>query len=68
MSFALIVLYDWITDAPPLPTGAPHNFPKNPFFFLAVLVIYSAPVTYSIIAALLYMHFKRREAAGQNKA
>lgn len=68
MSFALMGLYDWITAAPPRQTGPSHSFPKNPFFFLVVLVIYSAPVTYSIIAALLYRHFKRREAAGQNKA
>ncbi|MBC7933327.1 MAG: hypothetical protein H7Z38_22420 [Rubrivivax sp.] len=64
MSLALMGLYDWITGAAPRPTGPPHSFPKNPFFFLVVLVIYSAPVTYLIIAALLFRYFKRREAAG----
>ncbi|MET0649514.1 MAG: hypothetical protein ABW208_23125 [Pyrinomonadaceae bacterium] len=63
LCFGLMALYDRITGAPPAPTGPLHSPPANPFFYLAVLVIYSAPVTYGVIALLLYGHFGRREAA-----
>jgi hypothetical protein len=59
--FMFMWLYDRATGAPPPSGGPPHNPPANPFFYVAVLVIYSAPLTYLVIAVMLYLHFSRRE-------
>lgn len=61
----LASLYDWATGAPPRQTGAPHNFPKNPFLLLAIFTISPcfAPFVYALIAVLLFIFFGRREAA-----
>ncbi len=46
-----------------MPTGAPHNFPENPFVLLVMLVVVLAPLVYLVIAGLLFLIFDRREAA-----
>ncbi|HEX6183364.1 MAG TPA: hypothetical protein VFZ44_05585 [Pyrinomonadaceae bacterium] len=61
LSLLLTRLYDRATGAPPPPGGPPHSPPANPFFYVAVLVIYSAPLTCPVIAALLFRRFRRRE-------
>jgi hypothetical protein len=60
----LAAVYDWATDAPPTQTGAPHNFPKNPFVLLSILIISPifAPFVYLLIAIALLVFFERRAA------
>lgn len=54
-------IYDTVTGAPPRQTGGPHNFPKNPFILVAILVISPcfAPLTYLLIAGALFLSFER---------
>ena len=65
-TLALASLYDRVTGAPPAQTGAPHNFPGNPFVLLFILIAspFFAPFVYLMIAATLYVLFSRRAAAG----